>query len=163
MANKRDLTTGEREVLADVFLTTLPYDKIAITDKIGLGDAPYTLPNPIGKYRYHVNIGEDWFAKDLSQTAKGSRLLVHEATHVWQGEHRWWEWSYVFGSGLCQSMSMLLSGDRDGAYAYTTGDDWTKYNAEQQAAIVEDWYRAKGDDMSVSSNRWPSLLSKLTF
>lgn len=158
MANKRGLTAGEMKVLSDVFLRMLPYDKIAVTDKLGAGKAPFTIPNPVGEYDYHMNVGAHAYSQDLSESKGGSRFLVHEATHVWQGEHRWWNWSYVIGSGTCQLESMIREGDRMGAYDYTAGEDWEDYNAEQQAEIVADWY---DDGMKVKSKLWHYIRDSL--
>jgi hypothetical protein len=43
--------------------------------------------------------------------------------------------TYVFSSLVSQA---LYGG---GTYSYTPGNPWSSYNAEQQASIVEDWFR----------------------
>jgi hypothetical protein len=64
------------------------------------------------------------------------RLLVHETTHVWQGKNSTMALTYVFSSVLNQGLH------GGAAYSYVAGQPWRSYNAEQQASIVEDWFRA---------------------
>jgi hypothetical protein len=63
-------------------------------------------------------------------------LLVHETAHVWQGKNSTFALSYVFGSAISQCIQGT------GAYSYTAGQAWGSYNPEQQASIIEDWYKA---------------------
>jgi hypothetical protein len=175
MANKRNLKNDEKELLAQVFVKTLPLDRIIITDKIGLGGRAYTLPvslpgavgavgssilGTIGwadnvlKHNYHVNVG-DCYHKDMSTDDEcegwpADQLLVHECTHVWQGVHGIFEWDYVTNSLACQALG--------GAYNYQPGKDWMWYGAEVQAQIVEDWYR---NGMLVTDNRWRYIRDNL--
>ncbi len=79
------------------------------------------------------------------------RTLIHELTHVWQGEHSNWSWAYVFHSGWSQ----MRYGDDAYEYYdrkktfldYTHEEqrqqlkDWDEYNPEQQAYLVEWWFR----------------------
>jgi hypothetical protein len=68
-------------------------------------------------------------------------LLIHELTHVWQGEDSLFSSAYVFKSLWHQR----------GGNAYDYGKDkpkpgefelqpWADYNPEQQAQLVEDWF-----------------------
>ena len=68
-------------------------------------------------------------------------------THVWQGENSWFALSYVFNSVYNQCM-------RSNAYGYTAGDDWSDFNVEQQASVVEDWYASGA---STSSPLFPYI------
>jgi matrix metalloproteinase-14 (membrane-inserted) len=146
MANTRNLKSGEKKILSQVFVKTLPLDRIIITDKLGLGDRPYTMPMLLNK-NYHINVG-DHYNIDMStnQTInryKSNDLLVHECVHVWQGVHGIFEWDYIINSVACQ-----IGGS---AYDYTPGKDWMWYGAEKQAQIVEDWYK---EGMLVTNNKW---------
>jgi hypothetical protein len=67
-------------------------------------------------------------------------IFIHELTHVWQGAHRWLHGSYQVSSLLSQAWSLIRTGDRGNAYDYAAGQDWSSYNVEQQANIVEDWF-----------------------
>jgi hypothetical protein len=103
---------------------------------------------------YLVNMGPLLFATDIASppTSKYDQsVLIHELTHVWQGEHGIIQWGYVLDSVLAQG-GCMLQGDFDGNAAYDIGtgkdgslrdiDDgrlktFSAYNAEQQARLVE--------------------------
>lgn len=154
MANKRNLKSGEKELLSQVFVKTLPFDKIKITDKTGIDDSFYTVPalwplphSMLLNTNYHVNVGK-YYKVDMSTYNDYSReLLIHECVHVWQGIHGIFKWDYIVNSGVCQ----IIEG-RDAAYTYKKGKDWMWYSAEKQAMIVGDWFKLDG--MAVSSDRW---------
>jgi hypothetical protein len=57
-------------------------------------------------------------------------------THVWQGHNQSFAWSYVGNSIACQ-----CAVGKTAAYKYTPGNQWTTYQAEPQAQIVEHWYQ----------------------
>ena len=67
--------------------------------------------------------------------------LIHELTHIWQFQNH--GSSYISNSLTHQLASILATGDRNAAYNYTLlpDKDFTYYTAEQQAMIVEDYYR----------------------
>lgn len=132
MGNTRNLKSNEIELLSQVFVKTLAFDRIIITDNL-VNDRPYTMPVLLTK-NYHVNVGH-YYGEDMSSTRQGCALLVHECVHVWQGIHGIFNFDYVINSGMCQ----LILG-KDDTYNYEKGKDWMWYNAEEQACIVEDWY-----------------------
>jgi hypothetical protein len=75
------------------------------------------------------------------------RLLIHELTHVWQGQHGV-PLGYVLNSAFHQTLTGITNGgDVAPAYSYSTGLKWSQYNCEQQASIVEDWF-ASGSQSS---------------
>src|SRR5688572_22806127 len=80
---------------------------------------------------------DDWSAWDVSAVARAE--LVHEVTHIWQ-----------FANGmdiLVEGVEQLIRarGNYDRVYRYTLeyDKDLTEYNIEQQAAILEDYYRIR--------------------
>lgn len=139
----RHLAQQERIIALSVFKHTIPYDKILVSDGLGGGDRPFTLPTSLpvsplfnvttaGKYVLHVGDGYH----GMSTFPEDQKTLIHELAHVWQGEHEAHSWTYVVSSIWGQT----LSGD---AYTYDKtrlDEDWNNYNAEQQAQIVEDWF-----------------------
>lgn len=150
----RDLSLSEKKILRQVFQQTLPSDQILITDGLGLGGRPYCIPNPNPlQGGYLMNVGPTNYGT-LSSSQGRRRLLVHEATHVWQGIHGVFPLAYVFNSALCQSVSIVVSGSATGAYAYTPGAPWMTYSAEQQANIVRDWNDAGRPE---SGSLWPYI------
>lgn len=143
---KRKLTTKEKRLLSTVFVNTLPFDRIQITDKIGLGDRAYALPVLIGK-KVNLNVGEDNFNSDLSEVHPS--LLIHESVHAWQSVHGFFKFDYALNSGICQLINVF--NPNSSAYDYRPGRKWKDYNAEQQAQIIEHWYR---DGLSIKSSLW---------
>ena len=134
----RALSKAERLEATKVFQTTVPLDKVALTGSLGIGDRPYTLPNPWpwDWESWDINWGTDSYWQQ--RMAKHGAIdywqtLMHELTHVWQGHNGAFPVGYVFNSVWHQIV------DSD-AYAYTPGQSWGSYNVEQQASIVEDWY-----------------------
>lgn len=142
---RRDLNGPERHLADRVFLYTVPFGRIRVTDRLGFGNKPYTL-NFVGFEgsdgdTYHLNVGPDLF-KGMEQHYKG--VLIHELVHVWQSCHSAWAPSFIFNSMWHQATS------KD-AYAYDGLDlkPWGDYNVEQQAHIVQDWFLRGQDETSV--------------
>ncbi len=133
----RHLTGPEENFLREVFGNTLPYSRMYISDGSGAGNAPYTTRN-ITDYTLHL--GPDMF-KGILWSQSFRETFVHESTHVWQGHHEWFPWGFMVNSLLHQGWAIVTHGDRDYAYRYQYGKSWDDYNVEQQAMIVEDWYR----------------------
>ncbi|WP_437827615.1 hypothetical protein [Sorangium sp. So ce1153] len=125
-----------------VFKATLPYHKIFITPIIGLQSRPFTSTVPplldlyILPIAYTVNIGWNGFRHGMDTVAPAT--LIHELTHVWQGAHRFIASQYMWESITHQAIGWLTSTD---PYRYEPGHSWSSYNVEQQASIVEDWFK----------------------
>lgn len=96
---------------------------------------------------YLVNIGPGAYP-DMTASDDKKALLVHELSHVWQGRNSRSSTTYVYNSIMHQCRASVSGSSRNGAYGYTAGQAWSSYNTEQQASIIEDWYKAgaKGDD-----------------
>jgi hypothetical protein len=150
VSNTRHLASHERTIAFSVFHGTIPYDQVIISDGLGGGDRPFTLPTSVpvsvffnvrgGKYVIHA--GDGYYG--MSNLQEDKKTLIHELTHVWQGEHGSHSWSYVLDSLWHQTLS-------DDAYEYDKRDlkEWDDYGAEQQAQIVEDWF---ADGMSTDKD-----------
>ena len=80
---------------------------------------------------------EDWTSPDVSAVARAE--LVHEMSHVWQFANG----VDVFVEGVQQLIANR--GDYERAYRYVLEPDrdLTEYNIEQQASILEDYYRIR--------------------
>ena len=134
----RNLSGAEINLAQSVFGDSLPdWGRILITD--GLGPLP-TYDNPYTEefsFLYKINVGPEVYP-DATITNRNydgfgnyDDIFIHEMTHVWQYYHGYWVilrsfWANTGGAG----------------YDYTPGDAWDDYNVEQQAHIVEDWYKA---------------------
>jgi len=144
--NSRYLAAGEIRIAQNVFLDTVPYDRVYIADGLGFQGREYTLPVPGTSPReYVIHAGDGYYG--MSKLKEDQKTLIHELTHVWQGQHTTWAWSYVFSSAWHQA------GNSNAAYAYDKDNlkPWDDYNPEQQAKIVEDWF---GDGMNTDDERY---------
>jgi hypothetical protein len=165
----RVMNGAEYGIVSRVFGSTLPYKfRIWITNAAGKDGRGFTIPTSlvatilsipvtgffggvIGGYvgsalnlAYLINVGDEY--DKLS--GNNQRLLVHETTHVWQGKNSTFSQSYVYNSIINQHLK------GQGAYTYTAGQDWSSYNVEQQASIVEDWF-SQGENKS--NNLFPYI------
>lgn len=128
----RKMNETERICAERIFGDTLPWDRIIISNTIGLGKRPYTTPELKHKGGWVLHLGSKIFADTRGD---GWLTFIHELTHVWQSYNSSIKWAYAANS-VCQQIVLLKFGR---AYNYTVGKDWNEYHAEQQAQIVEDW------------------------
>jgi hypothetical protein len=159
----RLLTPKEQSLALDVFGTSLPmWKQIGIQDGLGLGDRPWTdngspHDKTLGSVNYEIMVGA-LASVDLTIEGSSARWLgsgfgrvcdifVHEMTHVWQYFHGKWvkqdslaaqAWEEITTKIDLRTGRIIVVND---AYEYTPGKAWNSYNVEQQAHIVEDWYR----------------------
>jgi hypothetical protein len=140
---ERHLTDAEKDLARTVFEETLPYGAIYLSNGLGLGRRAYTIPHPLHIGSYVIHIGPEIFrdatdSSNLMFNQTGDSVFIHELTHVWQGVNRSTPLNYIFDSVYHQI--------HDGSHAYDLNDadlgtkSWGKFNAEQQAMIVENWY-----------------------
>jgi hypothetical protein len=173
----RYLTPREWGAAAAVFGTSLPpRERIILTDLVGLGGRPFTVPasslsalgavlspalllslysNPqLFQGRILVNMGRS-FGDPLSYTRDPynvpGQLLMHELTHAWQIHHAG-SIPLVLCEGLYNQASNSLGGK---VYDVTDVKQWREYNLEQQGAIVDSWY-AKGQKVTDKYYRYIS-------
>jgi len=129
-----------------------------VAPRIGLGLAAGYAAS-VANAGFVINVGPKYYP-DLTITAWGKDLLVHEMTHVWQGKHSVFALSATLGALAAQCRGMSVSGGfsgRSGAYAYSVTSPltpWGNFNPEQQAQIVEDWYH---DGSSSSADVFPYI------
>jgi hypothetical protein len=171
----RFLTNAEILLARTVFQTTLPYNQITISDAIGLGNRAFTVPmynagqaaamafgtlllGPLATNfvlmrpsSYQINFGASGFAN--SMTSANLPTFIHELTHVWQSFNQIIPTSYIFNSLWHQTIS------GGSAYSYSPGQAWASYNVEQQASLVQDWFRSDG--MSLSSPRFTYIRNNI--
>jgi hypothetical protein len=132
-----------------VFQGTLPVDRIVLTNMLGVGMRPFTIPS-VGN-TILVNLGEG-FDDPIHYTGKGDpakprkqargQLFIHELVHAWQIDVTFFLPGLMCGAILNQATT--LDGDM-GVYRYgNPGRDFGSFNLEQQASIVDDWFGASG-------------------
>ena len=143
----RLLKKSEIEFARQVFEDQLPYDKVHLASYYlpGNDGVPVTLASvssiiPVNTLRhYTIYFGPEVFERGADRP--GIRdTFIHELTHVWQGYHSSLGWEYMVNSMIAQGHAILTQGDRNRAYDYKAGKPWKKYNVEQQALIVQQWF-----------------------
>ena len=136
----RTLTMKETVAAFNIFQTSINYAKVRVKDDLGLGGSPWTSPPGFGSSNYILHVGETLYT-DLAKNNNRKTVFIHELTHVWQGQHGV-PLGYVLNSAFHQSVAAILSGGKVAkAYQYTPGLKWSQYNCEQQATIVDHWFR----------------------
>jgi hypothetical protein len=144
----RPLRKSEIEFARRVFEEQLPYKKVHLASYYLPGNqgVPVTLASvssiiPVRSMRnYTIYFGPEVFEQGADRPGTAS-TFVHELTHVWQGFHSGLGWEYMVESMIAQGHAVLTQGDRNRAYDYKPGKPWKEYNVEQQALIVQDWFR----------------------
>jgi hypothetical protein len=138
-----------------VFQGTLPVDRIVLTNMLGVGRRPFTIPS-VGN-TILVNLGEG-FDDPVRYTGKGDpdkprtqapgQLFIHELVHAWQIDTTFFLPGLMCGAILNQATT--IDGDM-GVYRYgNPGRDFGSFNLEQQASIVDDWFGATGPMQSAN-------------
>jgi hypothetical protein len=140
----RQISDAEYQFADNVFKGTLPpADQIWLTNFSGLGGRAFTLP--LGG-RIWVNLGSA-YGDPVNDTSYGSgargELFIHELTHAWQIGHN----SFTPGlicQGIVNQTNYVIGGKFSGVYSYGPPNlSWGEFNAEQQGAIVDEWFGGK--------------------
>ena len=138
---------------AAVFGTALPpADRIMLTNLSGIGGRPFTMPGI--DQQIYINLGHAFdnplgYKDDTTYPAAG-QLLIHELTHAWQIAH-----SRFLPGLFCQGfVNQTNNTVVEDVYRYgPPGPDWSAFNLEQQAAIVDQWFG--GNAVAAVPNRQP--------
>ena len=144
----RLLKQSEIDFARQVFEDQLPYNKVHLASYYLPGNqgiavtlASVSTLIPVRSLRnYTIYFGPDVF-RDGADRPGVRDTFIHELTHVWQGYNGGLGWEYMVESMIAQGHAVITRGDRNRAYDYKPGADWNSYNVEQQALIVQDWFR----------------------
>jgi hypothetical protein len=125
----RPLTTNEKKVVESVFGHSIWYSLIGLD--------PDSWPVKKGKAMAYVSLHTINFQKDIPD-----HILVHEMTHIWQYKKH----------GSCYITEALYAQRWGGGYNYggeeallkKSNEGMKAFNFEQQAEIVEDYYKSSG-------------------
>ena len=157
MANYRNLTPAEMNIATGVFKKSIDFRYVFIADTfLPFNDVPVTLMFDDRQTVIDISIHiRYWFAiywglsvyqngadKGFDVSGKSlSSTLVHELTHIWQGQHGV-AFMYMVQSMIAQGKAIFQYWDRNKAYEYDHNNyqKWGDYNVEQQGNIVEDWF-----------------------
>jgi hypothetical protein len=125
----RELAAGERAIAERVFGDSLNADAVRIRcAKWFMFQPAWVVMAPDGDIWLHPN-GGLWCADFSVQPLPWRSLFVHEMTHVWQHQ---------------QGINLILKRRPFSPYAYlplVPGRAFERYGIEQQAVIVEHYYR----------------------
>jgi hypothetical protein len=134
--NDNEVIMAQR-VFANTFTDFFLRNKVMLANGLGAGDRPFTSID-IGTSTYRIYIGPGAWDPPTLLTLKYKSTFIHEMTHVWQMHNQSW-----FGAVWASSLLAQLC--RQGmAYNYGQGNlnkDWDSFNVEEQAQIVEDWFK----------------------
>jgi len=133
----RNLTSGETNLLRDIFGNTIDYERQIVSKNVGETGGPNNSWTP----GYVPNMSPSIWSTDYSmEDAAKAAVFVHEMVHVWQSGHGhhnllrgfylWMRYDHFFG-------------DYDDSYKYDldSSTDFDYFNMEQQGRIIEDYYR----------------------
>jgi hypothetical protein len=140
------MMTDEEFAFADrVFRGTLPRKRIVLTNLLGLGRRPFTMPTVGDAILVNLGAGFDdpirytgYGDADNPKRQKSGQLLIHELTHAWQIATTTFLPGMICGGVLNQATT--IGGDMS-VYKYgPAGPPFRDFNLEQQASIVDDWF-----------------------
>lgn len=157
----RHLRAEEITLAKRVFGDTLPYDRIFLVNQTGTGSRPFTQAQ-LTKRNYYLHVGSQIFF-DATSTATWSYsdgvakerrcdVFIHELTHVWQGEYQ---------PNVLKEKSHYHQPPSKNEYMYMVGANWSHYDAEQQAQIVEDWFNPRLGSESTQDSRHRYILENI--
>lgn len=158
----RFLSSDEYLLVSEIFGCSVPSRRrIILTNGEGFGGRAFTIPIslvlifvlailalPMGfvtfatvllsallssslNFGYLISLGKNY--SNLNSDTQA--VLIHEMVHVLQSEKSFFSINYVLNSCFYQ----VLHGRK--AYEYELGKKWKEYTVEQQAQIIEDWFR----------------------
>lgn len=126
----RLMNDQEWEMAQYIFRGTLAdRSEIVLTNLGGLDGAAFVYPGTTGAI--FVNLGRRYVH---NATIPDGAVLIHELTHVWQARQRLLAQIFLY-SGIGLQVT------EDDPYPFAPGGQWSSYNIEQQASIVEAWAR----------------------
>ncbi|HEV2088331.1 MAG TPA: hypothetical protein VGR21_08475 [Cryptosporangiaceae bacterium] len=134
----RELLSHEKGFARDVFKDSIDFDKVRVTNMLGLGGRPFVAPTLDGHQL--LNIGRAALNPIVDPNppnypARG-QLFIHELTHVWQLQHPTLEDGFVPG--------WICNGAVKSSYTPgPPGPPWSSFNIEAQASIVDRWFEGR--------------------
>lgn len=137
----RNLTTGENHLAKTLFKNSIDYSKVKIHNKkYFFGQPSNSGMTPNGEIYI-----DGVYKKDYSVTSPALKaFFIHEMVHVWQ-----YQLNILNPISAAIKESIMHFFDYAKAYEYTLDEnkDLLDYKIEQQAAIIEDYYRVYNQSM----------------
>ncbi len=133
----RPLTAGEKLLLSPIFGDTIDYDQQVVgrNDSHTGGEYNSFTPGYVPNMSPHI-----WSWDYSTALPANAAVFVHEMVHVWQsghGSHNLLRGLYLWGK------YDHITGDYENSYKYDLDSSTllSDFNMEQQAQIIEDYYR----------------------
>lgn len=133
--SERKLTSGEITLAKKVFKAVIDYSKVKVHD----GKYAFFQPNNSGMSPNGEIYIAGVYRKDYSsQSAAMQGFFIHEMVHVWQYQLNILN---PITSAIWESIIHLLDYSKAYEYELDGTKDILDYKIEQQAAIIEDYFR----------------------
>ncbi|MEJ7680536.1 MAG: hypothetical protein WKG06_22325 [Segetibacter sp.] len=149
MVKIRRLLPIEEAFAKEVFGDSLDFERIRITNLVGLDNRAFTVPTVDNHILLNIGVSNAMFdapattAIPNTQMSVPGQLLIHELTHAWQIQHVSLERGYVPG-WLCEGIvEQVVIGKA--AYNYgPEGPPFDSFHIEAQAHMVDEWFAGTG-------------------
>jgi hypothetical protein len=149
----RNLTREELGLANRLFGGTLPADRVLLTT-----DGKFTCARFDAKILIHLDVTH--FSDPLTTKPE---LLVHQLTHAWQFVH---DGQFTGAFAEFAVLGAQIQPLCTAASEYETADlgvkAWSLFSFEQQAAIIEQWFRRHAPDFEGSAAREDPAYSYVT-
>jgi hypothetical protein len=149
MVKIRRLTTDEENFARDVFGDSLDFDRIRLTNLVGIGGVPFTAPTVDNHILVNIGLSDAFYDSPTVVKCPNKnypvlgQLLIHELTHAWQIQHAPLERAYVPG-WLCEGIGEQVFIGQAAYFYGPEGASWDSFHLEAQAHIVDDWFAGTG-------------------
>ena len=144
----RDLTTGEIRIAQEIYRDSINYTRVKIHNgKYFFGQPANSGMTPRGEIYAHGSAYHDDYSRENAST---QGFYIHEMAHVWQRQN---DVLNIIWSAISEQISHGFDYSR--AYPYTLEADktLTDYDIEQQASIIEDYFRVVKRGIPFRENR----------
>ena len=133
--NERNLTSNEIALAKKIFKNSINYKKVKIHNKKYI----FFQPANSGMTPNGEIYVDGFFKKDYSAiNDAGKSFFIHEMTHVWQYQLKILN---PVTAAIAENIKHFFHYDKAYEYELTAGKDLLDYDIEQQASIVEDYFR----------------------
>ena len=153
----RSLTGNEISLAKEIFQTSINYSIVKVhEDTYTFFQPSDTLMTPNGE----IYAPKDVYKTDYGVESGGWKcLFIHEMTHVWQYQNNILD---PRGAGVKEFFRNWMNYANAYYYTLKDGSDLTDYHMEQQAAIVEEFYRVirRGEGFSKHCKNGGTLAAK---
>lgn len=110
--------------------------------------------------KYVIFYGKEGYKNRIDHPfdhGRRGQTLIHELTHVWQGEHSSVQWSYLLKSCCAQIKDGSSAYEPQRVYDSNHLPQFQDFGPEQQATIVERWYEAGSSEYQFACMSKPTI------